>query len=425
MKTVLSSATKTVVISPDDPFVIIGERINPTGRKKLAEEMRRFDMSRVRDDARIQTAAGAAMLDVNAGIPGADEPGMLKAAVIAIMETTDAPISIDSSTPEALEAALPAYKGKALVNSVTGEDQVLERLLPLVKKHGAAVIGIANDDTGISNEPEARLAVARKIVQRAADHGIPAEDVMIDPLCMPIGANHEFGRITFETMRLIREELGVNMSVGAGNVGFGLPDRPPLTASFILLGMMHGLTAAITNALEGEIARAVLAGDLMLGRDPFGGRWMAYYRKAQKAAAAPGTPRARTPARRPWTRRAFGRTSCESRSCRRAPTRACRRGRPSSMPPPGSASRSKVRVVAAAPAGNAWSGWSRARPPSPPPTSSTSMPGTSPPAGACRARPRCGRTPSSRCRACSAPRRPPCSASAARWFSIRTSTRCI
>jgi len=286
MKTVLSSATKTVVISPDDPFVIIGERINPTGRKKLAEEMRRFDMTRVRADARAQTAAGAAMLDVNAGIPGADEPGMLKAAVIAIMETTDAPISIDSSTPEALEAALPAYKGKALVNSVTGEDQVLERLLPLVRKHGAAVIGIANDDTGISNEPEDRLAVARKIVERAADHGIPAEDVIIDPLCMPIGANHEFGRITFATMRLIRETLGVNMSVGAGNVGFGLPDRPPLTASFIQLGMMHGLTAAITNALEAEIARAVLAGDLMLGRDPFGGRWMAYYRKAQKVAAA-------------------------------------------------------------------------------------------------------------------------------------------
>jgi 5-methyltetrahydrofolate--homocysteine methyltransferase len=211
---------------------------------------------------------------------------MLRAAVLAMMETSDAPISIDSSTPEALEAALPAYKGKALVNSVTGEDAVLERLLPLVKKHGAAVIGIANDDTGISNEPEARLAVARKIVERAADHGIPAEDVVIDPLCMPIGANHEFGRITFETMRLIREHLGVNMSVGAGNVGFGLPDRPPLTASFILLGMSYGLTAAITNAGEAEIMRAVLAGDLMLGRDPFGGRWMAHYRKVQKAAAA-------------------------------------------------------------------------------------------------------------------------------------------
>ena len=286
MKTVVSSATKTVVISPDDPFVIIGERINPTGRKKLAEEMRRFDMTRVREDAKIQVAAGAVMLDVNAGIPGADEPGMLKAAVLAMMEVTDAPISIDSSTPEALEAALPAYKGKALVNSVTGEDAVLERLLPLVRKYGAAVIGIANDDTGISNDPEERCAVARKIVERAADHGIPAEDVVIDPLCMPIGANHEFGRITFETMRLIRERLGVNMSVGAGNVGFGLPDRPPLTSSFIQLGMTYGLTAAITNALEHEIARAVLAGDLMLGRDPFGARWMAHYRKVQKAAAA-------------------------------------------------------------------------------------------------------------------------------------------
>jgi len=235
------------------------------------------------------------MLDVNAGIPGADEPGMLKAAVLAMMEVSDAPISIDSSTPEALEAALPAYKGKALVNSVTGEDPVLERLLPLVKKYGAAVIGIANDDTGISNDPEERFAVAKKIVDRAADHGIPAEDVMIDPLCMPIGANHEFGRITFETMRLIREELGVNMSVGAGNVGFGLPDRPPLTASFLLLGMMHGLTASITNALEAEIYKAVLAGDLMLGRDPFGTRWMSHFRKTSKAArpapaAGPSTP---------------------------------------------------------------------------------------------------------------------------------------
>lgn len=287
MKTILSSATKTVVISPDDPFVIIGERINPTNRKKLAEELRRYDFSRVRSEAIAQTEAGAQMLDVNAGIPGADEPGMLKGAVQAMMDVVDAPISIDSSTPEALEAALPAYKGKALVNSVTGEDEVLERLLPLIKKYGAAVIGIANDDTGISNDPEVRLAVARKIVQRAADHGIPPEDVIIDPLCMPIGANHEFGRITFETMRLIRRELGVNMSVGAGNVGFGLPDRPPLTATFMLLGMQAGLTAAITNALEPEIYRAILAGDLMLGRDPFGKRWNAAYRKRAAAQAEP------------------------------------------------------------------------------------------------------------------------------------------
>jgi len=286
MKTVVSSATRTVVIGPDEPFVVIGERINPTNRKKLAEELRRFDFTRVRSDAVAQVEAGAAMLDVNTGIPGADEPGMLKGAIQAVMEVTDAPISIDSSTPEALEAALPVYRGKALVNSVTGEDEMLERLLPLVKKHGAAVIGIANDDTGISNDPQERLAIARKIVERAADHGIPKEDVLIDPLCMPIGANHEFGRITFETMRLIRENLGVNMSVGAGNVGFGLPDRPPLTASFILLGMQVGLTASITNALEPEIFKMILAGDLMLGRDPFGKRWNAHFRK--KSAAAPG-----------------------------------------------------------------------------------------------------------------------------------------
>ncbi|HKB08837.1 MAG TPA: dihydropteroate synthase [Candidatus Polarisedimenticolia bacterium] len=286
MKTVVSSATRTVVIGPDEPFVVIGERINPTNRKKLAEELRRFDFTRVRSDAVAQVEAGAAMLDVNTGIPGADEPGMLKGAIQAVMEVTDAPISIDSSTPEALEAALPVYRGKALVNSVTGEDEMLERLLPLVKKHRAAVIGIANDDTGISNDPQERLAIARKIVERAADHGIPKEDVLIDPLCMPIGANHEFGRITFETMRLIRENLGVNMSVGAGNVGFGLPDRPPLTASFILLGMQVGLTASITNALEPEIFKMILAGDLMLGRDPFGKRWNAHFRK--KSAAAPG-----------------------------------------------------------------------------------------------------------------------------------------
>ena len=296
MKTVVSSASKTVVIGPDEPFVIIGERINPTNRKKLAEEIRAFDFSRVKKDAAAQVEAGAHMLDINAGIPGADEPGMLKGAIEAVMETVDAPISIDSSTPEALEAALPAYKGKALVNSVTGEDEVLERLLPLIKKYGAAVIGIANDDTGISNDPAVRLEVARKIINRASDHGIPTEDVLIDPLCMPIGANHEFGRITYETMRLIRDELGVNMSVGAGNVGFGLPDRPPLTATFMLIGMNIGLTAAITNPLESEIYKLILAGDLMLGHDAFGARWMAYYRKV---SAQQGQARGARPATTP------------------------------------------------------------------------------------------------------------------------------
>jgi len=301
MKTIVSSATRTVIISPESPFVVIGERINPTNRKKLAEELRRFDFTRVKSDALAQVEAGATMLDVNAGIPGADEPGMLKGAVLAMMEVTDVPISIDSSTPEALEAALPVYKGKALVNSVTGEDEVLERLLPLVKKYGAAVIGIANDDTGISNDPEERFKIAKKIVDRAADHGIPKEDVIIDPLCMPIGANHEFGRITFQTMRLIRDGLGVNMSVGAGNVGFGLPDRPPLTASFILLGMQVGLTASITNALEPEIYKMILAGDLMLGSDPFGKKWNAHFRKVAAAKAArPATPQA-APAASPAT----------------------------------------------------------------------------------------------------------------------------
>jgi len=301
MKTIVSSSTRTVIISPESPFVVIGERINPTNRKKLAEELRRFDFTRVKSDALAQVEAGATMLDVNAGIPGADEPGMLKGAVLAMMEVTDVPISIDSSTPEALEAALPVYKGKALVNSVTGEDEVLERLLPLVKKYGAAVIGIANDDTGISNDPEERFKIAKKIVDRAADHGIPKEDVIIDPLCMPIGANHEFGRITFQTMRLIRDGLGVNMSVGAGNVGFGLPDRPPLTASFILLGMQVGLTASITNALEPEIYKMILAGDLMLGSDPFGKKWNAHFRKVAAAKAArPATPQA-APAASPAT----------------------------------------------------------------------------------------------------------------------------
>ena len=289
MKTVLSSAKKTVVISPDDPFVVIGERINPTNRKKLAGELRRYDYTRVKADALSQVEAGAQVIDVNCGVPGTDEPGILKGAIHALQETVEVPLSIDSSVVEALEAALPIYKGKALVNSVTGDDRMLERLLPLIKKHNAAVIGITHDESGISNDPKVRLAVARKIVQRAGEHGIPPEDVIIDPICMPIGANTKLGRVTLETVRLVREELRVNISIGAGNVGFGLPDRPMQTATIILLGMSLGLTAAIANPLEPEIHRAVLAGDLMLGKDAFGMKWMTDYRKrtAQGQAAAP------------------------------------------------------------------------------------------------------------------------------------------
>ncbi len=298
MKTTLSSSKKSVVISPDDPFVVIGERINPTNRKKLAEELRNLDYTRAKADAIAQVQAGAQMIDVNCGVPGADEPRILKGAMEVLQETVDVPLCIDSSRVDALEAALPAYKGKALVNSVTGEDKSLDRLLPVIKKYGAAVIGITHDESGISKDPKARLAVAKKIVKRAGDYGIPPEDVIIDTICMPIGADHTLGKATLDTIRLVREELGVNVSIGAGNVGFGLPERPALTATIMQLGMSLGLTASIANPLESEISRAVLASDIMMGKDKFGMKWIAYCRKraaeAQTQASAiapPPTPR--------------------------------------------------------------------------------------------------------------------------------------
>ncbi|HKC18861.1 MAG TPA: dihydropteroate synthase [Candidatus Dormibacteraeota bacterium] len=286
MDTRLSSRSREVVISRDRPFVIIGERINPTGRKVLAAEMKEGVMDRVRSDAAAQAAAGAHMLDVNAGIPAVDEPALLVAAIKAVMEVTDAPICIDSSIIEALEAGLSAYEGKALVNSVTAEEERMERILPLVKKHGAAVIGMANDETGISMVPAERLALARRIVERAADHGIPAEDVIIDPIAMTVAADPTCGVITLETMRLIRGELGNNMTCGASNVSFGLPDRATVNAAFLPLAMHAGLTCAITNPLEPHVRRAILAGDLLLGHDEYAMRWIASYREELKATAA-------------------------------------------------------------------------------------------------------------------------------------------
>jgi 5-methyltetrahydrofolate--homocysteine methyltransferase len=274
------------VISIDRPFVIIGERINPTGRKVLAAEMKEGRMDRVRADAIAQAAAGAHMLDVNAGIPAADEPALLMAAIKAVGEVSDLPICIDSSVMEALEAALAAYEGKALVNSVTAEDERMDRILPLVKKHGAAVIGMANDETGISMVPEERLAIARRIVDRAAEYGIPKEDVVIDPIAMTVAADPTCGLITLETMRLIRTELGNNMTCGASNVSFGLPDRAAVNAAFLPLAMHAGLTCAITNPLVPEVRRAVLAGDLLLGHDEYAMRWIASYR-AELAQASP------------------------------------------------------------------------------------------------------------------------------------------
>jgi len=291
--TVISSHGREVVISIDRPFVIIGERINPTGRKVLAAEMKDGKMDRVRADAIAQVAAGAHMLDINAGIPALDEAALLVAAITAVAEVTDVPICIDSSIIEALEAGLSAYQGKALVNSVTAEEERMERILPLVKKHGAAVIGMANDETGISMVPEERLALARRIIERAADYGIPQEDVIIDPIAMTVAADPTCGLITLETMRLIRDKLGNNMTCGASNVSFGLPERATINAAFLPLAMHAGLTCAITNPLVPEVRRAVLAGDLLLGHDEYAMRWIASYRaEIAEQAARQGAARA-------------------------------------------------------------------------------------------------------------------------------------
>ena len=285
METRLSSRSREVVIAIDRPFVVIGERINPTGRKVLAAEMKEGRMDRVRADAVAQTEAGAHMLDVNAGIPAIDEPALLVATIRAVAAVSDAPICIDSSVIEALEAGLAAYEGKALVNSVTAEEERMEKILPLVKKHGAAVIGMANDETGITMVPAERLALARRIIERAADHGIPKEDVIIDPIAMTVAADPTCGLITLETMRLIRDELGNNMICGASNVSFGLPERAAVNAAFLPLAMHAGLTCAITNPLEPQVRRAILAGDLLLGHDEYAMRWISSYRAEQAAAA--------------------------------------------------------------------------------------------------------------------------------------------
>jgi 5-methyltetrahydrofolate--homocysteine methyltransferase len=266
-QTIISSATKTIIIGPDRPFTIIGERINPTGRKVLAREMAAGNFDRVVNDALAQAAAGAHMLDVNAGIPLADEPAILAQAIRIVQSIADLPLSIDSSIVAALEAGLAAYQGKPLLNSVTGEEERLESVLPLVKKYGCAVIGISNDETGISEDPDVRFAVAKKIVERALDYGIPCEDVLIDPLVMPIGAMRFAGRQVFSIVRRVQEELGCNTCCGAGNVSFGLPNRPPLTGGFLAMAISHGLTSAITNPIEKEIKHAVMAADVMMGND--------------------------------------------------------------------------------------------------------------------------------------------------------------
>ena len=290
-KTIISSAAKEIRIGFDQPFVIIGERINPTGRKMLAKEMAEGDFSRVVKDALAQVAAGAQMLDVNAGIPLADEPGILAETIKLVQSLTDVPLSIDSSIVAALEAGLEVYQGKALLNSVTGEEERLESVLPLVKKYNCAVVAISNDETGISEDPDVRFEVAKKIVERAEDYGIPRADVVVDPLVMPIGAIGTAGVQVMQLVRRLREELKVNTTCGASNVSFGLPNRDGVNAAFLTMAMASGLTSAITNPLHDSIMQAVMGGDVMLGKDSNCAKWIRKYREPSTEINSSGARR--------------------------------------------------------------------------------------------------------------------------------------
>lgn len=296
--TVLSSPGREVVIGFERPFVVIGERINPTGRKRLAVEMKEGDFSRVESDALAQVEAGARMLDVNAGIPLADEPAILAATVKLVQDLVDVPLSIDSSVTDALEAGLAAYRGKPLVNSVTGEEESMERILPLVAKHGAAVVAITNDETGIAEDPDQRFEVAARIVRRADDYGIPAADVVVDPLVMPIGAMPSAGHQVLHLIRRLREELEVNTTCGASNISFGLPNRAGINAAFLAMAIGAGMTSAITNPLEPGIMQAVRASDVLTGRDRDCATWIRQYRQPADPEAE-GIGRHRTGRRRP------------------------------------------------------------------------------------------------------------------------------
>jgi 5-methyltetrahydrofolate--homocysteine methyltransferase len=287
MDTVLQSRSKTVVIGSDKPFCIIGERINPTGRKAFQAQLQAGDLSQIEPDVAEQVAGGADMLDVNVGDPLADEVELMRSAIPLVQGLTDLPLVIDSSVIEALEAGLGAYEGKALVNSVTAEDDRLEAILPLVAKHGAAVIALPNDDE-IPMDPERRLELARKIVSVAGDHGIPPEDIVIDPLAMPVGAEPRAVTLFIETVRLIRDDLGVNMTCGASNTSFGLPGRHVLGAGFLGIAASHGLTSAIMDARAPVCVEAVRAADFLLGHDEWGARWIAAHRAKLAAAQAAG-----------------------------------------------------------------------------------------------------------------------------------------
>jgi 5-methyltetrahydrofolate--homocysteine methyltransferase len=278
-KTLISSHKQEITIGFDSPFCVIGERINPTGRKLLAAEMAADDYSRVLSDALAQVEAGATMLDVNAGIPMADEPAILAKAIQLVQEVVDVPLAIDSSIVAALEAGLSVYKGKPLVNSVTGEEERLEVVLPLVKKYGAAVVAISNDETGISEDPNVRYEVAKKIVERAADYGIPREDVVVDPLIMPVGAINMAGRSALDLIIRLRNELKVNTTCGASNISFGLPNRHGMNAAFLSMAAGAGMTSAIMNPLHAEEMTGIMGANVMNGNDPQCRRWIQKFRE--------------------------------------------------------------------------------------------------------------------------------------------------
>jgi len=284
MHSILRSATKEVIIGHDVPFVIIGERINPTGRKKFQEQLRAGDLSQIEIDVQQQVEGGADVLDVNMGVPLTDEPDLLSRAIKLVQSKTDLPICIDSSVIEALDAGLKAYEGKALVNSMTGEDDRMELILPLVKKHKAVIMALSNDETGIPATAQERLVITEKIVRTVEKYGIPLEDLVIDPLAMTVGADPEAVKITLETIHLIKEKIGLNMSMGASNVSFGLPNRHAVNASFLPMAMAAGLTSAIMDARTKEIGTSVRAADLLLGNDPWGGNWISAFRAQQPSA---------------------------------------------------------------------------------------------------------------------------------------------
>ena len=288
MHTVISSPGQTVTIGHDQPFCIIGERINPTGRKKFQLQLREGDLSAIEKDVVDQIAGGANVLDVNMGVPLTDEPALLSKAITLIQSITDTPICIDSSVIEALQAGLETYQGKALVNSVTGEDERMELILPLIKKHGAAIIALPNDETGIPATAAERMVITEKIVRTVEKHGIPLDDLIIDPLAMTVGADPEAVKITLETIFLIREKWGLNMTLGASNISFGLPYRHALNAAFLPAAMSHGLTCAVMDARTPLIVESVRAADLLLGLDPWGSNWITRFRTMEAAKAALG-----------------------------------------------------------------------------------------------------------------------------------------